>query len=71
MGVAFIESITFDFDVTLFFADGLDEVITTVDKTENLRVIRLNIYIPIQVKLAVAKAMMEKGKWSIAENSAV
>ena len=71
MGVAFIESITFDFDVTLFFADGLGEVITTVDETDNLRTIRLSIYIPIQVKLAVAKAMMEKGKWSIAKNSAV
>ena len=57
-----IPKIKFDINTTLFFADGLNEVITTTsDVGRKLTEIQLNIYVPINYKLAQVKDIMEKG----------
>ena len=67
--MAFITGIKLEYDVTLYFVDGLDEVISTVDVEGRWGPFKLNMYIPNQIKLADVKAILEKGKWLSAEDS--
>lgn len=57
-----IPKIKIDINTTLFFADGLNEVITTtLDVGRKLTEIQFNIYVPINYKLAQVKDIVEKG----------